>query len=189
MIELTNIPDKTEFKNTTSHKFKQDLVSFFRKKQLAVCLEIGTNHGWTTKVLSGLFEKVYSVDHSSDNHKYARQNTSECANIVFITADAYAASTYEGISSINVAFIDCAHTYDAVIRDINTALGLLGDNTEMYLVFDDYGHPQSTGVKDAILEAIAAGLSVEEYIGQPAGYSYNSQSTLIDHEGIILKYA
>ena len=47
---LDSIPDKTQDKQTTSLKFKQDVIEFFKDKNLDTCLEIGTNHGWTTRI-------------------------------------------------------------------------------------------------------------------------------------------
>ena len=72
--------------------------------------------------------------------------------------------------------------------DINTSLSLMDEEKGMYFIFDDHGHPISTGVKQAILKSISEGLKVETYIGQPAGYSYDMATTLIDHEGVILSY-
>jgi SAM-dependent methyltransferase len=188
MISFNNIPDKTEFKNTTSLKFKQDVIEFFKDKNLNTCLEIGTNHGWTTRILSDLFKNVYTVDHSIDNTNNAKNNNTGKNNISFITADAYNSNTYLGLPKMDVVFIDCIHTYDGVLYDINTAISLMDKEKGMFFIFDDYGHPTSTGVKEAILKAINEGLKVETYIGQLAGYSYNEASTLIDSEGIILSY-
>jgi len=188
MISFNNIPDKTEFKNTTSLKFKQDVIEFFKDKNLNTCLEIGTNHGWTTRILSDLFKNIYTVDHSIDNTNKAKNNNSDKTNINFITADAYKSSTYLGMPKMDIVFIDCIHTYEGVLADINTALSLMDIEKGMYFIFDDYGHPQSTGVKDAILKAIEEGLKVEKYIGQETGYQYNPTSILIDNEGIILSY-
>ena len=47
---LNGIPDKTQEKNTTSLKFKKDLIEYlgddYKDK---TCLEIGTNKGYTTR--------------------------------------------------------------------------------------------------------------------------------------------
>ena len=59
---LNGIPDKTQEKNTTSLKFKKDLIEYlgddYKDK---TCLEIGTNKGYTTRILSFLFKKVSPV--------------------------------------------------------------------------------------------------------------------------------
>ena len=188
MISFTDIPDKTEFKDTTSLKFKQDVAEFFKDKNLNTCLEIGTNKGWTTRILSDLFKEVHTVDYTLPNTEAAKFNNSKKSNIHYYTADAYKRETFAGMPKMDVVFIDCVHTYDAVLFDINTALSLIDTEQGMYFLFDDYGHPESTGVKQAILQAIEEGLKIETYVGQPAGYQYNSATTTIDHEGIILSY-
>ena len=56
--------DKKENKNTTSHKFKKDLLEYFSDKSIKTCLEIGANWGYTTRVLDGPYpvsEVVYNV--------------------------------------------------------------------------------------------------------------------------------
>jgi len=187
---MVNIPDKTEDKNTTSLKFKEDLVDFFKDKNLNTCLEIGTNHGWTTRILSDLFKNIHTVDHSLNNTNLAKKNNPDKNNIIYYTADAYNPNTFLAMPKMDVVFIDCIHTYEAVIYDINTSLSLLDNNKGMYFIFDDYGHSvePANGVRNAILKSIEEGLKIEKYIGQGAGYTYNPTSILVDHEGIILSY-
>lgn len=187
-MNLTNIPDKTQYKDTTSHKFKQDLIDFFKPKNLKFCIEIGTNHGWTTRILSDLFETVYTIDHKQSNIDLAKQNNADKTNIVYFVGDAYNSNTYLGFPKFDAAFIDCIHTYNAVIADINTCISLMDTTNGMYFIFDDHGHPQAIGVKQAIDRSITEGLSVESYIGHEVGYQYNDTSILIDREGIILSY-
>jgi len=187
---LNNLPDKTEYKNTTSRKFKSDLISFFKDKNLLVCLEIGTNHGHTTHVLSHLFEHVYTIDLHQSNIDIARKVNSDRSNINYITGDAYIASNYKNVPIIDVAFIDCMHTFEGVFTDIQTALSKCGENG-IYLIFDDYAHPTSTGVYEAIEHAIDEGLKREIYIGQEQGFTFSQEvnpTTLIREEGIILSY-
>lgn len=187
---LNNLPDKTEYKNTTSRKFKSDLISFFKDKSLSVCLEIGTNHGHTTHVLSHLFEHVYTIDLHQSNIDIARKVNSDRNNINYITGDAYIASNYKNVPIIDVAFIDCMHTFEGVFTDIQTALSKCGKNG-IYLIFDDYAHPTSTGVYEAIEHAIDEGLKREIYIGQEQGFTFSQEvnpTTLIREEGIILSY-
>lgn len=186
-----NIPDKTVDKNTTSHKFKHDLMDFFTSSDIKIenCLEIGTNHGWTTHILSKLFNNVTTIDFYENNIAEAKKNNFAESNITYIVGDAYTDFTYSNIhTKFDAVFIDCVHDYNHVMLDINRALTYKRDDAPIYLIFDDYGHPESTGVKDAIDDAIKGGLCVERYIGEASGYSYNKETTLIDHEGIILSY-
>lgn len=187
---LDRIPDKTEYKNTTSLKFKSDLIEFFKDKDLKTCLEIGTNHGHTTYILSHLFEQVYTVDLHQSNIDIAKEFNSSRNNITFIVGDAYKTGTYKDVPSLDVAFIDCMHTYDGVLSDIQTALDRCSSNG-IYLIFDDYAHPTSTGVYQAVEAASEQGLKKEAFIGEKAGFTYSQQTnptTLLREEGIILSY-
>lgn len=187
---LNNIPDKTEYKNTTSHKFKLDLVDFFKNKKLKKCLEIGTNHGHTTFVLSHLFDEVFTIDLHLENTEKAKKVNFERNNITYITDNAYNRNSYNGIQNIDCSFIDCVHTFEAVLFDIQTSLNL-SSSEGLYLIFDDYGHPLSHGVNTAIKEGIKQGLKVEKYIGEEPGFKFyvgEDERVLIDHEGIIVSY-
>ena len=187
---LNKLPDKTEYKNTTSRKFKADLVDFFKDKNLTTCLEIGTNHGHTTHVLSHLFKHVYTIDLHQSNIDIAKEVNRGRDNITYITGDAYNMSNYDNVPDIDVAFIDCIHTFDGVMMDIKTSLSKCGENG-IYLVFDDYAHPTSTGVYEAIEYAITQGLDRGTYIGEGEGFTFSQQvspTTLVRDEGIILSY-
>ena len=79
------------------------------------------------------------------------------------------------------------------MADINRALTLFNEERGMYLVFDDYGHPESIGVKQAVDQAISEGLKLEKKIGEDPGFTVHrddegSKFTLIYKEGIILSY-
>lgn len=190
---LNIIPDKQmEWKDTTSRKWKLDLYEFFKDKNLNNCLEIGTNHGWTALWCSTIFKNVYTIEYDFNRYESAKKHCKNRQNITFINGDAYNNTTYNNIpNDIDVVVIDCVHTYDAVILDINRALNYY-DGNKMYIVFDDYGHPTSTGVYHAIHHAIDSGLKIEKYIGHDIGYTVNRPDNthfkLIQKEGIILSY-
>tara|TARA_R110001606_G_scaffold171800_1_gene317612 strand:+ start:57 stop:638 length:582 start_codon:yes stop_codon:yes gene_type:complete len=187
---LESLPDKTEYKNTTSLKFKEDLIEFFRDKELDTCLEIGTNHGHTTFILSHLFNHVYTIDLYESNIEKAKEVNKDRVNIKYITGDAYDIENFKDVPKVDVAFIDCMHTFDGVLKDTQTSL-LKCSEEGMYLIFDDYAHPASTGVYDAIEHIIPQGLKREAYIGEDKGFTFSKQTnptTLIRQEGIILSY-
>lgn len=187
MIEiLNNLPDKTQYKNTTSIKFKSDLIDFFKDKKLDVCLEIGTNHGHTTNVLSHLFNIVYTIDLQQENIDAAKEVNKDRTNIIYITGDAYNINNYKDIPPINVGFVDCVHKFNEVLKDIQTCLDKSSPKG-IYLIFDDYGHPEEVGVYQAIQKAMKEGLEFETYLGQSAGYKFSTK-TLLREEGIILSY-
>lgn len=187
---LTNIPDKTEYKNTTSLKFKRDLIEFFTNKELNVCLEIGTNHGHTTHILSHLFKEVYTIDLHQSNIDKAKDFNKERSNITYIVGDAYSDRSYKDVPRIDVCFIDCVHHYKQVMQDIQRALGN-SSTGKTYLIFDDYGHPILTEVYQAVEDAIKQGLYRETFIGEEAGFVIKKEPTTlttIHQEGVILSY-
>ena len=60
---LKGIPEKQgRHKNTTSLKWKKDLIEFFINNNLNKCLEIGACNGKTTKILSKIFKEVWSIE-------------------------------------------------------------------------------------------------------------------------------
>jgi len=186
---LQGIPDKKENKNTTSHKFKKDLLEFFSDKPIKTCLEIGANWGYTTRVLSYLAEKVYAIDHSDENIKKVIENTRGRKNISCIIGNAYSNSTYMTIiDDIDLCFIDCVHDYPNVKEDIERSLRMKKEGKDLYISFDDYGHPTARGVKRAIDETIELGrMEVVKYIGHEEGFNVFGNVILADSEGIICK--
>ena len=74
MIDIKVTPNKNQDKNTTSHKFKQDLVEFFHGKELESCLEIGTNRGYSTLILSQLFGWVTTLEINRENIEFAKHS-------------------------------------------------------------------------------------------------------------------
>lgn len=180
---LDSIPDKRVDKNTTSLKFKEDLIDFFTGKNLTTCLEIGTSQGWTTRILSFLFPKVYTIENSTSNIIKAKEHNKDRINIEYLNMDA----TKEWIlplEKIDIVFIDCIHTRSAVLRDINQSLKY----KPAYLIFDDYGlFPE---VKSAILEFVENNSKLDikiTHIGEPEGNEPRIGKKLKDWEGIILE--
>ena len=185
---VSKLPDKFDYKNTTSRKFKLDVADFFLDKKLGTCLEIGTNHGHTTLILSYLFDHVYTIESQKSNVDRAKEINKGRDNITFILGDAYNRQTYSSVPKIDAAFIDCMHTHPAVLFDIQTTLNLSNEDG-IYIIFDDYAHPISTGVYTAIEQAVREGLKKETYLGEDAGYVFRIDSPpLVRREGIILSY-
>jgi predicted O-methyltransferase YrrM len=182
---LDNIPDKRVDKNTTSLKFKQDLIDFFEPKQLSYCIEIGTSLGYSTHILSSLFKNVTTIDNDINNIQKAMQFNSGRDNIEFLHRDAY--SFEWGVDTkADVVFIDAIHTYKHVLMDINNAIK--HSVSGAYIVFDDYGLPSISGVKKAIDEMIQNGtLTFITYIGEDIGSEPRLKIPLVAREGIITK--
>ena len=59
--------DKVYNMSTTSFKFKRDVWNFFQGFQDKIAVEFGTHKGQTTRILSFLFKKVYTINNKSGN--------------------------------------------------------------------------------------------------------------------------
>jgi len=61
------IPDKRQEKNTTSLKFKRDLIEYLGDNYKdKICLEIGTHKGYSARILSTLFKKIITCETNID---------------------------------------------------------------------------------------------------------------------------
>lgn len=181
-MNFKNIPDKRIDKNTTSLKFKKDLIDFFSDKRLGSCLEVGTNLGWTTKILSNIFKEVHTIELSPLFIERAKEHNKEKTNVRFHNIDATKRWNINE-DTFDVIFIDCIHTRAAVIEDIRQGL----EYSPKYLVFDDFG--LIPAVKGAVLDFVEANKEHNikiTYIGEPEGSEPRIGKKLVDWEGVIL---
>ena len=190
---LKDIPDKRQDKDTTSLKFKKDLIEFFGEDyQDKICLEIGTNRGYTTRILSFLFKKVISCEYDWDLLKFAEDVNKDRNNIEFIQMDVYQSNW--NFENISVVFIDCVHEFPNVIHDIQKSLQLVKSNEELILVFDDYGLPKpphrEKDVKDAVDKYVDEHPTFDliKYVGEEKGSDCRPGKLLKAEEGVICKY-
>lgn len=181
--------DKTQNMTTTSLKFKRDVWEFFQGFKDKIAVEFGTHKGQTTKILSHLFKKVYTVN-NQDNAEAKRLNE-DIQNIEYISNfDLYLDNPLP-ITNIDVFLIDAGHKYTHVISDINRAVSM-ECNKECYIIFDDYGLKcHSEHVKRAVDQAINQNILTKvKGIGHSKGYSFkqgDSNYTLESSEGLITK--
>ena len=180
---LTLVPEKFEWRNTTSKKFKKDLFNFFNKPEFKTlnCLEIGCANGHTTLILSKMFKKVYGINNISTEKAKAFCNKNGSQNVEFFNQDVY----IEGLPDIeaDVIMIDAVHTYEAVIIDISNSLKLKSKNKK-YLIFDDIGiePPVLKAVKDYCDSDV---LEIITTIGHKPGDFFHRE--LYNEEGLICK--
>ena len=133
---LKDIPDKRQDKDTTSLKFKEQLINFFGDEwKDKTCLEIGTNKGYTTRVLSFLFKKVITCENNLELFQFAMNINQDRDNIEFQQKDVY--NTQWDFEDVDVVFIDCIHEYPAVMMGINNSCRLTKPNESMILVFHE----------------------------------------------------
>ena len=184
-----NVPDKRQDKNTTSLKFKRDLIDFFGEDYKdKTCLEIGTHRGYTTKILSSLFNKVITCEVNKDLQDFAKVVNKDNTNVEFLLKDVY--NTSWDFNDIDVVFIDCDHEISSVLKDIKNAISLCKPNDSILIVFDDYGlvNPWE-GVKEAIAKYDNDHrFQIIREIGEPKGSDCNPRANLRDVEGVICKY-
>lgn len=182
---LSNIPDKRVDKNTTSLKFKQDLIEYFKDLKLDHCVEVGTSFGYTTYILSHIFNNVTTIDIDMNNIQKAISFNTERKNITYLHGDSTLSQW--GDVKFDVSFIDADHSYNAVVSDIKNSI--LHGNDDMYIIFDDYGLPEDKPcVKIAVDDAVAIKqLEIVKFIGEPAGNEPRIGRPLIDWEGVITK--
>ena len=190
-IILKGIPGKRRDKDTTSLKFKTDLIEYlgddYKDK---ICLEVGTSKGYSTRILSFLFKKVITVENNSELVDFAKKFNDDIDNIDYYVGDVYQAE-WGFDEDIQVVFIDCNHEISYVLSDIQNSINLCKDNQELLIVFDDYGLDEPwEGVKDAISRYDDnPHFKIIKEIGEPKGWNYKSGKFLREVEGVICKYS
>lgn len=184
--------DKQHNLSTTSFKFKQDVWNFFQGFQDKVAVEFGTNKGQTTKLLSYLFNKVYTVN-INDNADAIALNLNR-NNIEYISNfNLYSHQLLPISDSASLFFIDAGHQYAEIISDINRVTSMPCE-VDCYLLFDDYGSMINPGIKQAVNQAVEQGiLEIIEFIGHEKGHNFGNavkggpDRILLDREGVITK--
>ena len=190
---LNGIPDKSEYKETTSLKFKEDVINFFNKSEFKdkTVLELGTNHGHTTRVLSFIFGKVITMDWRIEpNLRMAKELNEDRDNIIYIQKDLYK-ENWNINEKMDVFFIDCVHDFNNVYSDINKCSKIA--NEVSYFIFDDYGlggYYQQGGVKAAVDKFVATndGFEIVKEIGHLEGEVVREGKPFLSSEGVICKF-
>ena len=185
--------DKTQNMTTTSLKFKRDVWEFFQGFQNKIAVEFGTHKGQTTRILSHLFKKVYTVN--NQDNVTAKKLNEDIKNIEYISNfNLYSHKKLPINTKIDVFFIDAGHLYEHLILDINRAISMLCSE-ECYIIFDDYGcNCHSNTVKKAVDEAIKQNIiSPIKGMGHSKGYNFGTggkggeDRILEDYEGLVTK--
>jgi len=193
--ELLEEVGEDKFQNlaTTSFKFKTDVWNFFKEIEGSDkwnSCEFGTHKGGTSRILSFLFDQVYTIN-LPGNFSEAQRLNSDRTNIQYIGMDLYRTPVEKNFNAkpLNVFLIDAGHSTNQVITDVTrSTLMSLGDG-DVYFVFDDYG--LSPDVFVAIEQLIfVKKLEKVCYIGHPIRHSFGGNPERIltkGSEGIICK--
>ncbi len=178
---LNKIDNKGENKNTTSRKFKEDILRIFGKDYKdKTILELGCHQGNTTRVYAECFRKVIAVERTEGNIEDAKKHCSDVDNVEFIHANVYDKNFK--IPNADVVNIDAGHSYQEVVFDIERLSKQLNNPT---FIFDDYGHEGRT-VRDAINDKLSDGtIKLVTHIGEDKGFVAANNKTFIGREGVI----
>jgi len=181
--------DKREDKNTVTHQFKIDLIDMFEDDKWKSCsvLEVACYKGYTTSILSKLFERVWAVESNKSYLESAKKYNEKNTNIRYIRENVYAGRKWKKFPIADVVFIDCNHDYKSVTSDLEQSIEHLNDGG--FIVMDDYG--LFWQLKDAVhdfIKKMDGEITIHKYIGEPEGSTARKGKVMNDWEGIILKY-
>ena len=147
---------------TCSSKMRNDIADFFVAKKNYKIAEIGSHKGYSTKILSKIFSKVYAVDNSIEWTNFNKNFNKDATNIEYVMLDIYNNNWEILPNDIDVSFIDANHTYNCCKSDIMNSIKQF--NKLKYIIFDDYG--VWAGVKQIVDELIKNNtLRFERFIG------------------------
>lgn len=176
---LQIIPDKFQHHTTTSHRFKRDTFKFFDREEFKnkICVEWGSNLGYTTRVLSYLFKEVTGFN--KERIVEAVEFNKDRPNIRYYAQNIY--TTDIPINTGDVFLVDALHTYDAVIDDTMRSLTFKSSGKK-YFIYDDYGaYPE---IKQAIDDLISCEkIKLVKKIGHAPNDPFIRKLT--DYEGLI----
>ena len=147
---------------TCSSKMRYDIYNFFKDKSEFKIAEIGSHKGYSTKILSKIFSKVYAVDNSIEWTEFNKNLNKDVTNIDYVMLDIYKDSWNILPDDIEVSFIDANHSYECCKSDIFNSIKQF--KNLQYIIFDDYG--VWSGVKQIIDELIDCKIiQFERFIG------------------------
>ena len=122
---------------TCSDEMINDIKTFFYHKHNLQIAEIGSYKGYTTKVLSNIFSKVYAIDNNIEFINFNKVYNKDRTNIEYIILDIYKDNWNILPNDIDIVFIDADHTFDGCKKDIINSINQF--TNLQYIIFDDYG--------------------------------------------------
>lgn len=136
---------------TCSDKMRYDIYDFFKDKPQFKIAEIGSHKGYSTKILSKIFSKVYAVDNSIEWTNFNKNYNKDSTNIEYVMLDIYNDNWEIIPEDIEVSFIDADHSYNGCKSDILNSIKQF--KNLQYIIFDDYGvWPGVKQIVDELLE-------------------------------------
>ena len=186
---LNSVRHKNTYKESTSRKFKTDILYNFSDKKYKemTTIEFGCCQGDTTKILGEVFKKVIAVDRDKGYLDIAKTKCMDSKNIEFLQMDILQ-DTWN-FENIDVVFWD-VHPGNANQGDIEKHLDLvISYFPNSIIVVDDYGFPAGNNKwKNAITTKVREDkLVIDKFIGEYPGVETAGGWTFNDREGVILK--
>ena len=187
---LNTVPDKHQWKTTTSKLFKVNLLQLLFNRDKMKWVELGGAQGHTTSILSSVADSVVSIDFDDENCTIIE--ALGMSNITTKSFDLYSADfkDYMKENKFDAALIDAIHDEEHVNIDIDNCRNA-GVNL---FVFDDYGGFE--GVRLAVDNFIASlkNNNIQHsitHIGMYPGGIFNNTNykVLQNWEGIIVELA
>ena len=179
---LDKVNHKNTYKNSTTRKFKEDLIKYFTNNKSQTLVEFGCCHGDTTRILSDLFNEVYASDIHPDNIERTKNKCNDVNNVQTQVKDVNEEWIYK---QADVLYLDALHDYLGVKRCLERAKKQYFNSL---IIMDDYGHIMDT-VKPNIDSLINNNeIEVLKWIGEDKGYTPANGKTFIDKEGLIFKF-
>ena len=161
-----------------SQKMRDDIFKFFNNKMHTTngvmlgyrfnihtyytIAEVGAYKGYTTKILSNIFSKVYAIDNNREFMNENIMSNKDRVNITYCLKDIYKDTWNDLSEDVDVVFIDADHSYEGCKSDIVNSLKRF---TRLeYIILDDYG--VWPGVRKVVDEFIQnKQLQFETFIG------------------------
>jgi ubiquinone/menaquinone biosynthesis C-methylase UbiE len=183
---LNSVRHKNEFNESTTKKYKKDLINYFNNSKNKTVVEFGCCQGDTTKILSSLFKKVYAVDKGNQHLNIAKEKCKKCSNIEFKSIDVY---NDEWNFDTDVVIWDIHPgnlSKSDIERDLNKIIEKFKGKT---LVIDDYGAPYGDNKWKKAIESLIKKnkLEIITFIGESPGYKTAGGWSFVDREGVICK--
>ena len=185
---VTDIPDKSEWKTTTSKIFKLGLLQYLTCGPKMSWVELGAAQGHTTYVLACVAKNVLAVEIIEKNCAKIRNLGRQ--NVDAVSLDLYGDYFPEFMSNSNfdAAIIDAVHKTQNVLTDIESCKLA----SVKLFVFDDYGAFEEVRIAvDSFISDLKS-KNVNHrvsFIGMPPGSFFPNTTfkTLQDWEGVIVE--
>lgn len=148
--------------NKCSNHFANDLELFFKSKYLNV-LEIGSHKGFTTKMLSDSFLKVYTIDNNDKYIDFNKEYNQGKSNISYhrIISNLTELSFISLPDSVECIYINAVNSKNGILEDLYQTVSYL-KNIQYIIISDYYSDIVKQNVDTLILKNV---LQFIQYIG------------------------